>query len=106
MKLFSLVAALVFLSMSSFAADKKASKTFSMDEIAKHNTAQSCYMTYKGKVYDFTKKLPIHKDKFIDIQAWCGKDMAQAFDTKNGRNTQHKAESIKKLDDFYIGDLK
>ena len=35
-------------------------KVFSMDEVAKHNTKDSCWLVISGKVYDITSFLPDH----------------------------------------------
>ena len=109
MRLFLLAPVLgMFVSSALFADVSTATRseqTFKMDEVTRHNTHESCYMIYKGGVYDFTRKLAPHKEKFLDIQSWCGKDMTPAFETKNNTNVPHKAESIKKLEDFYIGKL-
>ena len=35
-------------------------KEFSVDEIAKHNTEEDCWVVIHGKVYDVTEFLPDH----------------------------------------------
>lgn len=38
-------------------------KTYTLDEVSKHNTPEDCWIIVKGKVYDVTKFAPLHPGK-------------------------------------------
>ncbi len=82
-----------------------AAESFTVDDVARHNTTSDCYMIYDGKVYDFTTYLREHDDYYYDIDAWCGSDMTEAFETKDGRGVDHKSRTYLMLDSYYVGDL-
>ena len=41
--------------------NEEISKTYSLDEIAKHNNRDDLWIIVKGKVYDVTTYLPLHQ---------------------------------------------
>lgn len=76
-------------------------KLFSEEEIATHNTKDSCFSTINGKVYDLTEWIYKHPGGASKILSICGKDGSSAFDRKHAG--QPKPEEI--LTGFEIGIL-
>ena len=58
--------------------------TFTMGEIAKHNTSVSCYTAINGSVYDLTKWIPQHPGGEAAIKGLCGVDGTAAFNGQHG----------------------
>jgi cytochrome b involved in lipid metabolism len=76
----------------------------SLTEIAKHNSANDCWLLINNKVYDVTSAIDSHPGGAETIIPNCGKEATQAFDTKEiGRPHSNRASSM--LDNLYIGDL-
>jgi|GEM_PF-1059748 len=79
-------------------------KTFTPEEVAKHSKTTDCYMSFEGKVYDFTSYLRAH-DRYMIIDSWCGKDITEDFKDKAGLGRDHKASSYSMLTNYEIGIL-
>ncbi|KAI0639264.1 FMN-dependent dehydrogenase-domain-containing protein [Trametes polyzona] len=56
------------------------SRTFSLDEVAKHNSQSSCWVIIKDKVYDVTEFLPDHPGGAKIILKYAGKDATSAYE--------------------------
>ena len=81
---------------------EKNEKTYTMEEVAKHNSKESCWTVIKGEVYDLTNWIDKHPggpDKILKI---CGKDGTDLFVRQHGG--KEKPEKI--LESFEIGTLK
>lgn len=78
--------------------------TYTAAEVATHNSASDCWVTFENSVYDITNYLNLH-DRYLDIRTWCGTDMTTAFITKDGLNIDHKSSSYTLLENYYIGQL-
>ncbi len=79
--------------------DIQEEEAFTMDEIAKHNSEESCWTIIRGEVYDLTDWISQHPggpDKILSI---CGKDGTEAFIQKHG-GKEKPEETLKK---FKIG---
>lgn len=78
-------------------------KTVSTTDLAIHNTMQSCWVAYNGKVYDITNFLPKHKGSAEAIIPYCGtaNEFEQAFVGQHGTK---KASMLMKVGVF-IGDF-
>lgn len=57
--------------------------TFTLAQVATHNTATSCYSIVSGNVYDLTSYVSAHPGGNI-ILAICGKDGTSSFTTQHG----------------------
>ena len=79
--------------------NEEISKTYSLDEIAKHNNRDDLWIIVKGKVYDVTTYLPVHQGGDA-ILKWAGKDA-----TKGVYGPQHPTTVPKLLERYYIGDV-
>ena len=81
--------------------------TLSMQEIAKHNNATSCWLLIDGKVYDVTSYIYQHPGNADTIIPTCGTDATKAYDTKGrtSRPSPHSQNAHELLKQFYIGDF-
>jgi cytochrome b involved in lipid metabolism len=78
--------------------------TLTTNELAKHNSAQSCWLLIENKIYDATNYASIHPGGADRITNFCGKDATQAFLTKGGRGS-HSQNAFAQLGVLYIGEL-
>ncbi|MEK7576317.1 MAG: cytochrome b5-like heme/steroid binding domain-containing protein [Patescibacteria group bacterium] len=78
-----------------------APKTFTLEDIAKHNSKESCYTTIHGSVYDLTTWIDEHPGGPENILQICGKDGSNLFDQKHGG----KSKPEQTLSTFKIGSL-
>ena len=79
-----------------------AQSTYTITDVATHNTPQDCWTIFENNVYDLTTYLTNH-DRFMDIREWCGTDMTEDFITKAGEGRDHKSGSYTLLEQYYIG---
>jgi cytochrome b involved in lipid metabolism len=77
-------------------------KTYTMEEVAKHNSKESCWTVIRGDVYDLTNWIDKHPGGADKILKICGKDGTDLFIKQHGG--KEKPEKI--LEDFEIGVLK
>jgi cytochrome b involved in lipid metabolism len=81
-----------------------AKKSYSLQDVAAHNTASDCWMAIHGKVYDVTTYLPDHPSRPEVIERWCGKEASEAYDTKT-KGRRHSQEADRQLEPYLIGRL-
>jgi nitrate reductase (NAD(P)H) len=72
---------------------------FSMEEVAKHNDAKSCWFVVDGLVYDSTKYNDTHPGGASSILLNAGEDASEEF------NSIHSAKAKGLLKDWLIGKL-
>lgn len=76
----------------------------SLEELAQHNNADSCWKAINGKVYDITKYIPMHPTSMHIIEYWCGKESSEAWARiKSGRGHSEAAANL--LEGYFIGYL-
>lgn len=80
------------------------SYAYTVEDIAQHDTEDDCWMIYDNGVYDLTNYLDDH-DRYLDIREWCGGDITEAFETKDGISQDHRSSSYALLEEFRIGDI-
>ncbi|MFA6296780.1 MAG: cytochrome b5-like heme/steroid binding domain-containing protein [Patescibacteria group bacterium] len=81
-------------------------KTYTLDEISKHNKATDCWMLISGKVYDVTSYFGgQHPSGDGSMLPYCGIDATEGFSTKGNIGEDHKVRSYDLLTEYYIGDL-
>lgn len=82
-------------------ASATTSSTFTMAEVAKHNSATDCWAAIGGSVYDLTTWINQHPGGADHILPLCGTDGTSAF------NAQHSGDgqATGQLADFKIGTL-
>jgi cytochrome b involved in lipid metabolism len=77
-----------------------------IEEVAKHNSQEDCWMIISNKVYDITSYLPFHPPGADKILPYCGKDGTTAFETKDKKSPKdHSQSAYNMLADYYVGDL-
>ncbi|KAL2609276.1 hypothetical protein R1flu_027849 [Riccia fluitans] len=78
----------------------KEKRSYTVEEVAKHNSEKSVWLIVKNKVYDVTEYLSEHPG---------GESMlnnAGGENTKGFYGPQHPRWAYERLEDFFIGDLK
>lgn len=78
---------------------KAGAKVFTMDEIAKHNTEEDCWIIVKDRVYDCTEYLELHPGGIDSITINGGADATEDF------VAIHSIKATKMLEKYYIGDV-
>lgn len=84
----------------SSAASSPAAAALTLSEVAKHNTAASCWAAVDGDVYDLTAWIAKHPGGPDKISALCGTDATAGFTGKHGApdgggNPQQRLASFK-----------
>jgi cytochrome b involved in lipid metabolism len=77
---------------------------FTLEEVAEHASAESCWMAIEGHVYDVTDYLPMHPTPPDVLLPWCGREATEGMRTK-GYGRDHSAAGWAMLDDYVIGTL-
>lgn len=80
-------------------ASANGARIISMEEVEKHDTAESAWFVYEGRVYDATPFLKEHPGGADSILLVAGTDATDEF------NAIHSTRAKKMLMDYYIGDL-
>ncbi len=81
------------------------SRVISAAELGKHASTKDCCMAIRGSVYDLTAYLPQHPTKPEVINAWCGKEATEAYNTK-GAGRPHGQYTDQMLDSYRIGEFR
>jgi cytochrome b involved in lipid metabolism len=79
--------------------------TLTANEVAKHNSANNCWLIINGNIYNVTSYLNTHPAGPDAIIPYCGKDATQAFNTKGGRGETHSSQANNLLDNYLLGKL-
>lgn len=77
-------------------------KVLSLAEVARHASAQDCWMVISGTVYDISAYVPEHPSKPSVLLPWCGKEATQAYQTKT-KGRAHSPQADQQLVQFAIG---
>ena len=81
-------------------------KTYTLTEVATHNSEKDCWMAIENKVYNVTEFIPKHPGGKAIIGG-CGKDATTLFNERpTNSKGPHPAQAKAMLEGFYIGDLK
>jgi len=64
-------------------------KSFTLNEVSKHNTESDCWIILFGKVYNITKFIKIHPGQFFPVYI-AGKDATDMFKTIHS----HRAKQL------------
>lgn len=76
-------------------------ETYTMDDVAKHNSEQDCWLVIENKVYDVTSFIPVHPGG-KEILEGCGKDATSLF---QGEREHQEKNAAMYLPKYLIGDL-
>ncbi|KAI0659329.1 oxidoreductase [Cubamyces menziesii] len=76
-------------------------RIFTEEDVAKHASSSSCWVTRNGKVYDVTKFLPDHPGGDDYILKYGGKDVGAIM--KDAAEHDHSDSAYDMLDEFVIG---
>ncbi len=79
--------------------------TLTLDEVAKHNSANDCWLIINNNVYEVTKYINDHPGGAQKIISFCGQDATVAFATKGKKNKPHSSSANQLLESFKIGSL-
>lgn len=91
--------------LSSEPATTPASKSYTLQEVSQHATAQDCWLVIENKVYNVTDFVAKHPGG-PGIVRGCGKDATTLFNERpTNVKAPHPAQAREQLKDFYIGDL-
>lgn len=84
--------------------DETGPRRVTLEELAEHSTAESCWQAIQGKVYDLTDYIPEHPTPPQVLVQWCGKEATEAYATK-GYGRSHSPAADAMLERYYIGEL-
>jgi cytochrome b involved in lipid metabolism len=68
--------------------------TFTMAQIAEHNSDASCYTAIRGSVYDLTSWIGKHPGGESEIRQLCGKDGTEKFVGQHGGMAQQESALV------------
>jgi hypothetical protein len=75
-----------------------------LDELAEHDSRDSCWKAIHGRVYDVTDFIPRHPTEEEVVLEWCGREASEGWDNKRpGVPHSPRAESL--LEAYLIGRL-
>lgn len=86
---------------ASATASASAPAGYTLDQVAEHANAVSCWATINGDVYDLTTWIQQHPGGENAIRSICGTDASVPFNNEHG----HQDEPNNELGQFYIGPL-
>ncbi|MFP4207603.1 MAG: cytochrome b5 domain-containing protein [Wenzhouxiangella sp.] len=78
--------------------------SFTMAEVAEHDTLDDCWMVIEGEVYDFTDYIPEHPSPARVMAPWCGEEATEGMRTK-GIGRDHSPAAWAMMEDYRIGEL-
>lgn len=79
-------------------------KSFTLEEVAKHNRLEDCWMVIEGSVYDITSYVKSHPAPPSVLQRWCGKEATEGMRTK-GYGADHSNSAWEMLKPLRVGVL-
>jgi sulfite reductase alpha subunit-like flavoprotein/cytochrome b involved in lipid metabolism len=77
-------------------------KSFVAHDVARHHTLDDCWVIFKGKVFDITHFLCMHRGGHKLLLNYAGRDMTDAFCEAHG-DDNYRVEML--LTPFYIGEF-
>jgi len=78
--------------------------TLTLDEIAKHNKINDCWIIVENKVYDITPYIQYHPGGVDNIAMYCGRNATEGFNSKNQvPAVPHSQAAWELLQQYYLG---
>ena len=78
---------------------------YTLEEVAKHDNKNDCWMVIDGKVYDVTEFISAHPGGSAILQG-CGTDATQLYETRPmGSGTPHSQRARDLSESYLIGEL-
>jgi len=77
---------------------------FTLQEIARHDRLEDCWMAIEGSVFNLTDYIPRHPTRPELLESWCGTDATAGMRTK-GNDSDHSPRAWRMLERYRIGDL-
>ncbi|MCA1768560.1 MAG: cytochrome b5 domain-containing protein [Halomonas sp.] len=84
--------------------DDEGLKPITLDELAEHDGAESCWKAIHGRVYDITDYLPNHPTDPTVILEWCGQEATEGWHNKRP-GVPHSPRAEGMLEEYLIGRL-
>eukprot|EP00357_Protocruzia_adherens_P009562 CAMPEP_0114997632 /NCGR_PEP_ID=MMETSP0216-20121206/15012_1 /TAXON_ID=223996 /ORGANISM="Protocruzia adherens, Strain Boccale" /LENGTH=80 /DNA_ID=CAMNT_0002362045 /DNA_START=45 /DNA_END=287 /DNA_ORIENTATION=+ len=75
-------------------------KTYTLEEVKKHNTADDLWVIVHGKVYDLSQ-FKDHPGGTDILEEYAGMEASEDFE-----DAVHSDKAIAQMKDFYVGDFK
>jgi len=85
-------------------SDDNGLPTFTLDDVAEHDTLDDCWMAIEDKVYDFTEYIPEHPTPTRIMEVWCGREATEGMRTK-GIGRDHSAAAWAMMEPYLVGRL-
>lgn len=83
-----------------------ATDTFTVEQVANHNTTSDCWLIINDKVYSVGSFLREHPGGASTIIPYCGKEATKAFDTQDrGSRGGHSSRASGMLADYLVGSI-
>ena len=82
-------------------------QTYTVSEVATHNSLNDCWLIVNNNVYDVTTFLGQHPGGASTISPYCGQEATRAFDTQDrGPRGGHSSSATAMLADYLIGTIR
>lgn len=78
--------------------------TYTLDDVAKHNSSSDCWMVIDGGVYDVTSFIDKHPGGKV-ISFGCGKDASIFFHARGEKKEDHSDKAKQSKENFRVGSL-
>ena len=85
-------------------ADDEGLDPITLDDLAEHDGAESCWKAIHGRVYDITDYVPEHPTDDEVILEWCGREATEGWDNKRP-DVPHSPRAEEMLEEYLIGRL-
>lgn len=99
------IAALSRLSPENAREAPAAEREITLAELARHASAEDCWLAIDGGVYDVGGYAPSHPAPPEVLTVWCGREATEAFNTK-GVGRPHGDAAREMLESFRVGKLR